>query len=94
MNERLKGAGFSVMTKDEKIKALVDAYAEDGNAEIAAVAEKLRVPAKFMREMDMPEAKIWAALVLSNAEALELDLDDPNGMAAVAILSYYQMQAS
>lgn len=91
MHKNLKNPNFAAMTKAEKTAALAEAYTE-GAAEFAELARKLAIPARMCREMGMPEAEIWAAIVLANAEALELDLDKAGGMAAAAIISYYQMQ--
>jgi hypothetical protein len=82
--------GFATMTKDEKTRALVEAYEESG-ADFIELAGKLALAGKFCREIGMSPAQTWATLVTSNAETLDLDLDNPNGMAVAATLAYYQM---
>lgn len=87
-----QGTNFAGMTRDEKIKELVTVYGE-ASEEIGQLMDGFDLMVKALRTMKMPEAQIWATIVVSTADELGLDLDTPNGMAAAAVLAAYGVRS-
>lgn len=89
----VKGLNFAGMTKDEKIKELAEAYKENPE-EFDALIQGFELMVKALRTMKMPDEQIWAMLVVNSAEALNLDLDTPEGVGAAAALATFQVRVA
>lgn len=78
-------------TREEKIAALAAEYAEI-QPEVAEVVRKFEVTNRYMAELGMPREQSWAAMLVSSAEALSLDLDTAEGMGAAMLLAELQLR--
>jgi hypothetical protein len=73
-------------SKDEKIAALEAEY-DDLRPELDEIIRVLAVVNNAMTQIGMPAGKVWATIVVSAADAMDLDLDTPEGLGTAAMLA-------
>lgn len=77
----------------ELIKTLAAKY-DEIQPELAEMMRKFKISNKFLEDLKLPRAHAWAAMVVSIAEALDLDLDTAEGLAAAVTLAEFQINLS
>lgn len=88
---KAKSTPFGQLTREEVTQELAEAFTE-GESELAELTGKFDKISAFCADLGMPKARTWATLVVTTAEALELDLDDDNHLAAACMLAAYQVR--
>ncbi len=78
-------------SRDEKIKLLAEEY-DEIQPEMAEVVEKFRITNEYLGKLGMARPQAWATMLVSAAEAMNLDLDTPEGMGVAALLAEFQLR--